>query len=101
MRDSLLQAPIGFVRGLASVLPAEPSPSLVMAAVNQGGGEAAAAAAASTADAAQAPSNGTSPTQAWQWFITASQAFFGLFAVFAIAFYWSLESDVIVRRLDS
>ena len=46
MRDSLLHAPIGFVRGLASVLPPEPSPSLFMAAVNQGGGEAAADAAA-------------------------------------------------------
>jgi predicted PurR-regulated permease PerM len=99
MRESLLQAPVGFVRGLASVLPAEPSASLVMAAVNQGGGEAAAAAAASTTDAVQVSSDGTSPTQAWQWVITASQAFFGLFAVFAIAFYWSLEGDVIVRRL--
>ena len=102
LRDSLLQAPIGFVRGLASVLPAEPSPALFMAAMEQGGGEAAAGAtatAAATADAAQAAGSGTSPAQAWQWFITAAQAFFGLFAVFAIAFYWSLESDVIVRRL--
>jgi predicted PurR-regulated permease PerM len=99
LRDSLLQAPIGFVRGLASVLPAEPSPALFMAAMEQGGGEAAAGATATAADAAQAAGSGTSPAQAWQWFITAAQAFFGLFAVFAIAFYWSLESDVIVRRL--
>ncbi len=98
MRDSLLHAPIGFVRGLASVLPSEPSPSLFMAAVNQGGGEAAADAAASAAGAAQAAS-GSSLAQAWQWFIAGSRAFFGLFAVFAIAFYWTLESDVIMRRL--
>ena len=42
---------------------------------------------------------GASPAQAWRWFITGSQVFFGLFAVFAIAFYWTLEGDVIMRRL--
>ncbi len=73
LRDSLLHAPIGFVRGLASVLPAEPSPALVMAAINQGGGEAAADAAASAADAAQAANNGMPPTQAWLWFTTVAQ----------------------------
>jgi predicted PurR-regulated permease PerM len=102
LRDSLLQAPVGLVRGFASVLPAEPSPALLMAAMEQGGGEAASGAtatAAATADAAQAAGSGTSPAQAWQWFVTAAQTTFGLFAVFAIAFYWSLEGDVIVRRL--
>jgi predicted PurR-regulated permease PerM len=98
LRDSLLNAPIGFVRGLASVLPAEPSPALRMAAVNQGGGEAAADAAATATDAAAAAS-GATPAQAWQWFVTGAKAFFGLFAVFAIAFYWTLEGDVITRRL--
>jgi predicted PurR-regulated permease PerM len=98
LRDTLLNAPIGFVRGLASVLPAEPSPSLLMAAVNQGGGEMAADATASAASAAEA-AGGTTPAQAWQWFLTGAKGFFGLFAVFAIAFYWTLESDVIVRRL--
>ena len=98
LRDSLLQAPIGFVRGLGLVLPAEPSPSLFMAAVNQGGGEATADAVATAVDAAEG-ANGASPTQAWQWLATGSKAFFGLFAVFAIAFYWTLEGDLIVRRL--
>jgi predicted PurR-regulated permease PerM len=99
LRDSLLQAPIGFVRGLASVLPVEPWPALFMAAVEQGRGDAAAGATATAADATKAASGGASPAQAWQWFVTGARAFFGLFAVFAIAFYWSLEGDVIARRL--
>jgi predicted PurR-regulated permease PerM len=98
MHDALLHAPIGLVRGLASLLPAEPSPALLMEAINHGGGEAASSAAASAADTAQA-AEGASPAQAWQWFITGSQVFFGLFAVFAVAFYWTLEGDVIMRRL--
>ena len=98
MRESLLHAPICLVRGLASVLPADPSPSLFIAAVNQGSGEAAAGAASTAADAAEA-ATGASPGQAWQWFVTGAQAFFGLFAVFAIAFYWALEGDTIIRRL--
>jgi hypothetical protein len=69
-----------------------------MAAVNQGGGEATADAVATAVDAAEG-ANGASPAQAWQWLATGSKAFFGLFAVFAIAFYWTLEGDLIVRRL--
>jgi predicted PurR-regulated permease PerM len=98
MRESLLHAPIGLVRGLASVLPADPSPALLMAAASQSGGETAAGAASTAADAVEAAS-GATPAQAWQWFVTGSRAFFGLFAVFAIAFYWTLEGDVIIRRL--
>jgi predicted PurR-regulated permease PerM len=98
IRDSLLHAPVGFVRGLASVLPAEPSPSLFVAALNQGGSEAAADAAVAAGQTAEA-ATGTSPAQAWQWFVLGAKAFFGLFAVFAIAFYWTLEGDIIVRRL--
>lgn len=101
MRDSLLHAPIGFVRGLASVMPAEPSAAFFMAAMNQSSHDAAAAAAANEAAAAvpAAPPGAATPAQAWQWFVLAAKAFFGLFAVFAIAFYWTLEGDVIVRRL--
>ncbi len=98
MHESLLHAPIGFVRGLASVLPAEPSASLVTAVVNQGGGEAAAGAVTTTADTTQA-ANAASPLQAWEWFATGARAFFALFAVLALAFYWTLEGDVIMRRL--
>jgi predicted PurR-regulated permease PerM len=98
LRDSLLQAPIGFVRGLASVLPPEPSAAVFVAAINQGGGETAANAAATAGEAAEAVS-ASSPAQAWQWLVLSAKALFGLFAVFAIAFYWTLEGDVIVRRL--
>jgi predicted PurR-regulated permease PerM len=102
LRQSLVAAPIGLVRGLASVLPEEPSPALLVAVVNQSAGEEAgdaAAEATETAGTAAEASTGASPGQAWQWFVTGSKAFFGLFAVFAIAFYWTLEGDVILRRL--
>jgi predicted PurR-regulated permease PerM len=102
LRQSLVTAPIGLVRGLASVLPEEPSPALLVAVVNQSAGEEAgdaAAEATETATSAAEAATGASPGQAWQWFVTGSKAFFGLFAVFAIAFYWTLEGDVILRRL--
>lgn len=109
MRDSLLHAPVGLVRGLASVLPAEPSLSLLMSLFNgEGGAEAAASAATTAATATAAASDvstaaaavtGASPAQSWGWIVLGSKAFFGLFAVFAIAFYWTLEGDVIVRKL--
>lgn len=100
LRDTLLHAPIGLVRGLASVLPPEPSLSLVMSLFGGGeSGQAAVTRAAEATTAADAVSRNTTPAQTWQWIAFGSRAFFGLFAVFAIAFYWTIEGDVIGRKL--
>jgi len=104
MRDSLLHAPVGLVRGLASVLPAEPSLPMLMSLFGGESGAAApavpaAAEAAGEVNTAAAAVTGASPAQSWGWIVLASKGFFGLFAVFAIAFYWTLEGDVIVRKL--
>lgn len=99
LRNSLLNAPIGLVRGLASVLPADPSLPMLMALFGGESGESAAQGAAEAGAAVNAAANGASPAQSWQWIVLGSRTFFGLFAVFAIAFYWTLEGDVIVRKL--
>lgn len=99
LRNSLLNAPIGLVRGLASVLPPDPSLPMLMALFGGEAGESAAQGAAEVGAAANAAASGASPAQSWQWIVLGSQTFFGLFAVFAIAFYWTLEGDVIVRKL--
>lgn len=99
LRNSLLNAPIGLVRGLASVLPADPSLPMLMALFGGESGQSAAQGAAEVGAAANAAASGASPAQGWQWIVLGSQTFFGLFAVFAIAFYWTLEGDVIVRKL--
>jgi predicted PurR-regulated permease PerM len=100
LRDSLLHAPIGLVRGLASVLPAEPSLPMLMALLGGESTEAAnTAATAAEAGAAIEAAASATPAQSWQWIVLGSKTFFGLFAVFAIAFYWTLEGDVIVRKL--
>lgn len=98
MRESLLQAPVGLVRGLASVLPQEPSPALLMALMGGDAG-AGAATAAEAGAAAEAVAGGASPAQSWQWIVLGSKALFGLFAVFAVAYFWTLEGDLIVRKL--
>ncbi len=103
-RDLVLNSSVGLVRGLGSVLPAEPSLPLLMAAVNQGSETAGAAAesAATTAAAVAATAEaetGTTAAQSWEWIVLGAKTFFGLFAVFAIAAYWTLEGSVIVRKL--
>lgn len=99
MRDSLLNAPIGFVRGLASVLPADPSLPMLMALFGGESGAAAAEGATEVSAVADGAAAGASPAQSWAWISLGSKTFFGLFAVFAIAFYWTIEGDLIVRKL--
>jgi predicted PurR-regulated permease PerM len=79
VRNYLLNVPIGLVRGLASTLPVEPSLPLLM---RVSGGESA-----------------ETPEGSWGWIGITGQLLFGLFAVFAMAFYWTLEGEVILRRL--
>lgn len=99
VRESLLNSSVGLVRGLASLLPAEPSLPLLMSLFNGEGGEAAGAAAEEVDAAAVAASGGASLAQAWGWISVGANAMLGLFGVFAIAFFWALEGDLIMRKL--
>ena len=99
VRESLVNAPIGLVRGLASLLPTDPSLPMLMSLFGGETGAAAAESATEAGAAANAVATGASPAQSWEWIVRGSQAFLGLFAVFAIAFYWTLEGDIIVRKL--
>lgn len=97
-RAALLHSPVGLVRGLASAAPAQPDLSMLAALVSNAQAEGAQAAAEAGPVSAQAV-QGAATGSAWHWVEVAASIFFGLFAVFAIAFYWTLEGDVIVRRL--
>jgi predicted PurR-regulated permease PerM len=78
VRSFLLQSTVGLVRGLALLLPAQPTLPALMAI--------------SETEAAE-------PASPWRWVEIGSQTLFGLYAVFALALYWTLEGEVIVRRL--
>jgi predicted PurR-regulated permease PerM len=80
-RSFLLQSTVGLVRGLALLLPAEPTLPFLMAL--------------SATDAA----NTVEPVSPWHWVEIGSQTLFGLYAVFALALYWTLEGEIIIRRL--
>jgi predicted PurR-regulated permease PerM len=78
VRSFLLQSTVGLVRGLALLLPAQPTLPALMAI--------------SETEAAE-------PASPWRWVEIGSQTLFGLYAVFALALYWTLDGEVIVRRL--
>ena len=81
LRSFLLQSTVGLVRGLALLLPAEPTLPFLMAL--------------SEADAA----NTVEPASPWRWLELGSQTLFGVYAVFALALYWTMEGEIIIRRL--
>jgi predicted PurR-regulated permease PerM len=81
LRSVLLQSTVGLVRGLGLLLPAEPTLPFLMAL--------------SATDAA----NTVEPVSPWHWVEIGSQTLFGLYAVFALALYWTLEGEIIIRRL--
>lgn len=83
LRSFLLQLTVGLVRGLALLLPAEPTLPFLMAL--------------SEADAA----NTVEPASPWRWLELGSQTLFGVYAVFALALYWTMEGEIIIRRLTS
>jgi predicted PurR-regulated permease PerM len=77
-RDVLLNSTIGLVRGVALALPAELSLPQLVASVS-----------GDPADAAASPWTSV-------WF--GLRTFFAFIAVFIMAFYWTLEGEVILRR---
>ena len=80
LRVYLLDSRIGLVRGLVNTLPGELSLPMLVASTN------------GAAEEGNAP---TTWTMAW---LTARSAF-AFVAVFIMAFYWTLEGDVIIRKL--
>lgn len=86
LRDWLQTSSSRLLRSLGAALPLELSlPELLAFTQTQG---------ATTAAGAQAAA--ASP---WGWLGTVSKAVFLTLAIFALAFYWTLEGEVIVRRL--
>jgi predicted PurR-regulated permease PerM len=79
-RTVLLESSFGLLRGIGMALPAEPS-WIVQAAL---------AGAAAPAD---------TPMPGWQFAQVVSRTLFALFAIFALAFYWTQEGDLILRKL--
>lgn len=78
LRVFLLDSRIGLVRGLVTALPLELSlPTLV---------------ASASTDAGDAPAT-------WEYAWLAARSVFAFIAVFIMAFYWTLEGDLIIRKL--
>lgn len=92
LRHYLASAGSGLVRGLATALPAEFS----LATLTQLTGL-----ATTTPEVPAGLNTSASPetTQGWQAFYVGSRTLFAIFAVFALAFYWTLERDFILRKL--
>jgi predicted PurR-regulated permease PerM len=79
-RTTLLESGIGLVRGIGAALPAQPA-WLVREALT-------------AAEATPA-----TPAPGWQAAQVGSRTLFAIFAIFVLAFYWTQESEVILRRL--
>lgn len=78
VRSGLIAQPVGLVRGVGLVLPAEPSlPALMLLA----------------------PQDPAAPVSPWAMPLTALQAIFAFVSVFVMAYFWTLEGEVILRRL--
>jgi predicted PurR-regulated permease PerM len=78
-RTYLAESPISLLRGIVALLPAQPSLSFLMAL---SGGE-------TSADTEQSRS----------WVEVSGRTLFAFFAVFALAYYWTLEGSLILRKL--
>ncbi len=78
IRSGLIAQPVGLVRGVGFVLPAELSLPALMGL---------------------APQDPAAPGSPWAMPLTALQAIFAFVSVFAMAYFWTLEGEVILRRL--
>jgi predicted PurR-regulated permease PerM len=88
LRLYLVESPIGLLRGAGAVLPPEFSLPVLLEisaapeVVEATNGEEAAPAA-----------------QGWEWAQLVVRTLFALLAIFVLAFYWTLEGELIIRRL--
>lgn len=93
LRDWLQTSSSRLLRSLGAALPLELSIPELLASASAPvttGAEVVAEAGSDAAAVAASP---------WVWINTISKAVFLTFAIFALAFYWTLEGEVIVRRL--
>ncbi len=85
LRNSLTGVQSGLLRGLASTLPAQISLSSLASLLGSPN---------ATGSAAESETS-----QGWQTLYTGSRTLFAFFAVLALAFYWTLERELILRKL--
>jgi predicted PurR-regulated permease PerM len=79
LRADLLHSPAGLVRSLGAALPLTPSPAMLAGLTTR----------TTTAEA----------VSSWQWVGWLVQGLFAVFAVLALAVYWTQEGEVILRKL--
>ena len=112
LRDYLINSPIGLLRGIGRTLPVELSLPMILELSN-GAAETATTTALEgttvttvtttvTTDtgtgATAAAAAGATGNSSWLWIESLARTLFALIAIFALAFYWTLEGNVIVRR---